>query len=93
MSMYNLSGAANVLLLLIVRPYLLLVTRPERRVIVSSGQPGLETEGFTGTSKEFKMLENPGVHPEMPLAPLTSRVIVLAPGSPTSLDSQCREAS
>jgi hypothetical protein len=88
--MYNLSGAVNVLLLLIVRPYLLLLTRPECRVTVGAGQPGLETEGIAGTSK---MLKNPGVHSDMPLSPLTGRVIVLAPGSPTSLDSQFREAT
>ena len=93
--MYNLSGAVNVLLLLVVRPYLLLLTRPECRVTrgVRSEPPGLESEGIAGTSKEFKMLEDPSVHSEMPLSPMTGRVFVLAPGSPSSLDSQCREAA
>ena len=91
--MYNLSGAVNVLLLVIVRPYLLLLTRPGCRVSVRSGQPGLESEGIAGTvtSKDFKSLENPSVPSEMPLSPLKGRVLVLAPGSHSSLDSQCRE--
>jgi len=89
--MYNLSGAVNVLLLVIVRPWLLLLTRPERRVSVRSEQPGLETEGIPGTPKDFKLLENPSVHSEMPLSPLKSRVFVLTPGSHSSLDSQCRK--
>jgi len=94
MSMYNLSGAVNVLLLLVVRPYLLLLTRPECRVTRGvRSQPGLETEGISGASKDFKMLENPSVHSEMPLTPMTGRVFLLAPGSPSSLDSQCREAA
>jgi hypothetical protein len=98
MSMYNLSGAVNVLLLLVVRPYLLLLTRPECRVTrsVRSGQIGLETEGIAESSKDLKMLENPSVHSEMPLTPgtsLTGRVFVLAPASPSSLESQCPEAA
>jgi hypothetical protein len=88
MSMYNLSGAVNVLLLVIVRPYLLLLTRPECRV--SAGQPGLKSEEIAGTST---MLENPSVHSEMPLPPLMGRVVVLAPESSSSLDSRCCEAT
>jgi hypothetical protein len=91
MSMYNLSGAVNVLLLVIVRPYLLLFTRPECRVSVRSGKPGLETEGIPGTSKNFMMLENPSVQSEMPLSPMKGRLFVLTPASPSSLDPQCRE--
>src|SRR6266850_1371092 len=97
MSMYSLSGAINVLLLVIVRPYLLLLTRPARRVTkvnVRAGRPGLETEGIAGKSKDKMLdLENPSVHSEMPLSPLTGRVVVIAPGSPSSLDSQCRETT
>jgi len=88
MSMYNLSGAVNVLLLVIVRPYLLLLTRPECRV--SAGKPGLESEGNAGTST---MLENPSFHSEVPLPPMMDRVIVLAPESSSSLDSRCCEAT
>jgi hypothetical protein len=91
MSMYNLSGAVNVLLLLIVRPYLLLLTRPECRVSVRAGLPGLETEGSPGMSKDTK-LENQSVHSEMPLSPLTGQVFVLAP-PPSSFDPQCCEAT
>jgi hypothetical protein len=91
MSMYNLSGAINVLLLVIVRPCLLLLTRPECRVSVRSGQLGLETEGIPGTPKDFMMLENPSVQSEMPLSPMKGRVFVLTPGSPSSMDPQCRE--
>ena len=88
MSLYNLSGAVNVLLLVIVRPYLLLLTRPECRV--SAGKTGLGSEGMTGTCT---MLESPSVHSEMPLPPLMGRVMVLAPESSSSLDSRCCEAT
>jgi len=83
--MYNLSGAVNVLLLVIVRPYLLLLTRPEFRASVRA-RP--ETEGIAGTSKT---LENPSIHSGMPLRPLTARVFVLEP-RPPSFDSKSCEA-
>ena len=93
MSMYNLSGAVNVLLLVIVRPYLLLLTRPECRVSVRAGQSGLETERIPGmpVSKDTK-LDNPSAHSGMPLRPLTARVFVLEPRAPPSFDSQSCEA-
>jgi len=96
--MYSLSGAVNVLLLVVVRPYLLLLTRPECRVTkvsVRAGKPGLETEQIVGKSKDAKRLdlENPSVHSEVPLCPLTGRVVVFAPGSPASLDSQYYETT
>jgi hypothetical protein len=94
--MYSLSGAINVILLLIVRPYLLLLTRPECRVTMVSvrgGRPELEMEGIAGKSKDKMMLdsENPSVHSEMPLSPLTGRVVVIAPRSPSSSNSQFRD--
>jgi hypothetical protein len=97
MTMYSLSGAINVLLLVVVRPYLLLLTRPECRVTkvnVSAGRPGLETERIVAKSKD-KMLdsENPSVLSEMPLSPLRGHVVVIAPGSPSTLGSQYRETT
>ena len=86
--MYNLSGAVNVVLLVIFRPYLLLLTRPESRVSVRAG---LETEGIavTGTSKT---LENPSIHSGMPLRPMMDRVFVLNPDPPPFFDSRACEA-
>jgi hypothetical protein len=89
MSMYNLSGAVNVLLLVIFRPYLLLLTRPEFRVSVRAGP---ETEGTAALAGTSKTLENPSIHSGTPLRPLTARVFVLEPRPPPSFDSKSCEA-
>jgi hypothetical protein len=98
--MYHLSGTINVLLLVIVRPYLLLLSRPECRVTrvgVRAGQPGLDAEGIVEKSKDTRTLdsENPSVHSAMPLSPLnrTGRVIAFPPGSPSTLGSQYWETT
>jgi hypothetical protein len=88
MSIYSLSGAVNVFLLVIVRPYLLLLTRPGFRVSVRAGPETEGTEALAGTSKT---LGNPSIHPGMP-RPLKARVLVLEPGPPPSFDSKSCEA-
>jgi hypothetical protein len=86
--MYNLSGAVNVLLLVIVRPYLLLLTRPEFRV---NARAAPETEGTAALAGTSKTLESPSIHSGMPLRPLTARVFVLEPRPPPSFDSKSFE--
>jgi len=87
-STWNLSGTINVLLLLIVRPQLLLLTRPECKVNVPMCV-GIETEEFVLTPKS---LERPSIHShnsETPLRPLKHSVLTLSSSlPPPSLYSQ-----
>jgi hypothetical protein len=73
---WNLSGAINVLLLVLIRPQLLLLTRPEVKVNV---RVGIETERFVGTPKTPKSPDCPSLHSEASQTPLHHCVVVAAP--------------
>jgi len=76
-STWNLSGAINVLLLVLIRPQLLLLTRPETKVNV---RVGIETERFVGTPKTPKSPDCPSLHySEASQTPLHHCVVVAAP--------------
>jgi hypothetical protein len=86
---WNLSGAINVLLLVLIRPQLLLLTRPECKVSV---HVGIETEITIGTPKTPK---TPGsFNSETALYPAKECIVVLDPDAPPapSLYSQAESA-
>jgi hypothetical protein len=71
---WNMSGAINVFLLVLIRPQLLLLTRPECKVNLTVG---VETEVYSGTLKVPKTPKTPSsFNSEMPLSPMKECVVL-----------------